>query len=326
MLIVADADDGDRLDRFIARRVDDLSRSRISGLMRAGHVTGPGGTIVEPSHRVKPGERFEIAVPEPAPATPRGEAIALAILHEDDDVIVIDKPAGLVVHPGAGNPRGTLVNALIAHCGDSLSGIGGVRRPGIVHRLDKDTSGVMVAAKNDFAHRALAAQFADHGREGGLRRGYLALVWGVPPRKSGLIDLAIGRHPGERTRQAVAPKGRGREARTHYEVRQVFRDQAGEPIAALVRCVLETGRTHQVRVHLAAIGTPVMGDRTYGRGFQSKAHRLSTAGRDALANLGRQALHAAELGFAHPRDGRLLTFSAPQPTEMAELTVKLSKS
>ena len=325
VLVAGEDDAGERLDKFIAKSVDDLSRSRITTLIREGQIAGPAGTIVEPSYRVKPGDRFDIAVPAPVDATPRGEAIALSVLYEDDDLIVIDKQAGLVVHPGAGNPTGTLVNALIAHCGSSLSGIGGVRRPGIVHRLDKDTSGVMVAAKSDLAHQGLARQFADHGRRGVMKRAYLALVWGTPPRRAGVIDLPIGRHKTERKRQAVVAEGQGRKARTHYQVVESYPAKSTDPIATLVRCQLETGRTHQVRVHLASLGTPVIADQVYGKGFRTKAAKLSERASELLCALGRQALHAAELSFSHPRDGRLMEFSAPLPTEMAEFTVELSK-
>ncbi len=218
----------------------------------------------------------------PAPAEPRAEAIPLAIVYEDDDIIVIDKPRGLVVHPAAGNWTGTLVNALIAHCGDSLSGIGGVRRPGIVHRLDKDTTGLMVVAKNDRAHRALAAQFADHGRTGPLERGYLAFVWGAPDRPKGTIDKPIDRHPQARERMAVRADGRA--AVTHWQVLERY-PPAGAAVASLLACRLETGRTHQIRVHLAAIGHPLLGDDVYGPGFKTKAALLPPAAREALAAL-----------------------------------------
>ena len=326
VLVAGDDDAGERLDKFIARNIDDLSRSRIATLIRDGQIAGPAGTIVEPSYRVKPAERFQLDLPAAVDAAPRGESIALSILHEDDDLIVIDKPAGLVVHPGAGNPTGTLVNALIAHCGDSLSGIGGVKRPGIVHRLDKDTSGVMVAAKNDRAHRALAKQFADHGRKSVLRRAYLALIWGAPQRQTGVIDRPIGRHKTERIRQAVVAEGHGRAARTRYQVVETYPAGSTDPIAALVRCELETGRTHQVRVHLAWLGTPIIADPLYARGFRTKQAKLTEPARELLGKLDRQCLHAAELSFAHPRDGRLMAYSAPLPTEMATLAVKLMKS
>ncbi len=220
-------------------------------------------------------------MPEPEPAEPGGEDIPLNIVFEDDDIIVIDKPAGLVVHPAAGHATGTLVNALIAHCGDSLSGIGGVKRPGIVHRLDKDTTGLMVVAKTDRAHQALAAQFADHGRTGPLRRGYLAFVWGAPARPKGTIDAPIDRHPKSRDRMAV--RANGREAITHWQVLERFDGKDGKPAASLIECRLETGRTHQIRVHLAHLGHPLLGDATYGTGFKTKATRLPEAAQEALA-------------------------------------------
>ena len=238
-------------------------------------------------------------MPPPVPAEPEGEAIPLDVVYEDDDLIVIDKPAGLVVHPAAGNQTGTLVNALIAHCGASLSGIGGVMRPGIVHRLDKDTSGLMVVAKTDRAHRSLADQFADHGRTGPLERGYMALVWGVPDRADGTIEAALGRSTKNREKIEVKREG-GREAITHYHVAERY-GAAGKPaVASLVECRLETGRTHQIRVHLAAIGHPVIGDRTYGAGFATKPALLPEPARSLAARFPRQALHAYLLGFEHP--------------------------
>jgi 23S rRNA pseudouridine1911/1915/1917 synthase len=237
-------------------------------------------------------------------------------------MIVIDKPKGLVVHPAAGHPTGTLVNALIAHCGESLSGIGGVRRPGIVHRLDKDTTGVMVVAKTDRAHKALAAQFADHGREGPLQRGYLAFIWGVPGRPRGVIDKPIDRHPHARDKMAV--RAGGREALTHWEVLERYADADGKPVAALLSCRLETGRTHQIRVHLASIGHPLMGDDVYGPGFRTKAARLAPPGAQALAGLGRQALHAYLLAVEHPTDRRLLEFKSELPADLARLRHSLA--
>ncbi|MGD9500999.1 MAG: RluA family pseudouridine synthase [Methyloceanibacter sp.] len=310
--------EGLRLDRFLSERLPGLSRTRLQGLIKQGRVSSSGTTIVDAKYRVKPGERFLIDVPPPEPPEPGAEAIPLAVVYEDEALIVIDKPAGLVVHPGAGHQAGTLVNALIAHCGASLSGIGGVARPGIVHRLDKDTSGLMVVAKTDAAHRALAEQFADHGRTGEMERGYLALVWGVPPRPHGTIDAAIGRHPTSRTKMAVLPPTKGRAAVTHWRVLETF-GPARAPVASLVACTLETGRTHQVRVHLAHIGHPLIGDPLYGTGFKSKLRKLPEPLRDKLESLGRQALHAAELAFAHPLTGRLLKFNSPLPADLAEI-------
>jgi 23S rRNA pseudouridine1911/1915/1917 synthase len=313
-------DDGlapDRLDRVLARLWSDLSRSRLQALIRDGRVSVDGAPVLDPNRKVAGGARIALAVPPPVPAEPRGEAIALAIVYEDDDLIVIDKPAGLVVHPAAGHESGTLVNALIAHCGASLSGIGGVRRPGIVHRLDKDTSGLLVIAKNDRAHQGLAAQFADHGRTGPLERAYLALVWGVPERSRGTIEAALARSLHNREKIAVVPEERGRYAITHYDVIEPL-PPAG-PVASLVRCALETGRTHQIRVHMAHLGHPLLGDLVYGAGYKTKANRLSEAQQAALKTLGRQALHAALLGFEHPRTGEFLQFESPLPADMAAL-------
>src|SRR5215475_9025363 len=256
---------GDRLDRVLATRVA-LSRTRLKALILTGEVAIGGRTIRDPGYRVNAGEVVSVSVPPPEPAVPQAEAIPLAIVYEDDDVFVIDKPAGLVVHPAAGNDSGTLVNALIAHCGDSLSGIGGVKRPGIVHRLDKDTTGLMVVAKNDAAHASLSEQFADHGRTGEMRRGYLAFVWGVPNRQRGTIDAPIDRHPYAREKMAV--REGGREAVTHYEVRETYAGRDETPAVSLMACRLETGRTHQIRVHLAHIGHPLLGDSVYGPHFK----------------------------------------------------------
>src|SRR5581483_3317876 len=267
--------------------------------------------------RVNAGDAIVVNLPEPAPAAPAPEAIPLRIVYEDDVIIVIDKPAGLVVHPAAGHASGTLVNALIAHCGDSLSGIGGVKRPGIVHRLDKDTTGLMVIAKTDRAHRSLAAQFADHGREGPLRRGYLAFVWGVPDRPKGTIDKPIARHPHARDKMAV--RAGGREAVTHWEVLERYRGSDGKPVASLLACRLETGRTHQIRVHLAAIGHPLLGDDVYGPGFRTKAALLSPTARAALAALGRQALHAYLLAVEHPLLGDSREFLSELPGDLVRL-------
>ncbi|HEY7385685.1 MAG TPA: RluA family pseudouridine synthase [Beijerinckiaceae bacterium] len=315
----------DRLDRVLVRAWSDFSRSRLQALIRDGRVTLDGAAATDPGARVMPGARIALEVPQPAPAEPEAEAIALAVVYEDDDLIVIDKPAGLVVHPAAGHERGTLVNALLAHCGDSLSGVGGVRRPGIVHRLDKDTSGLIVVAKNDRAHQGLAAQFADHGRAGPLERAYLAVAWGVPEPRRGSIAAELARSPHNREKMSVVGTGRGRHAVTHYAVEEVFGPRA-EPLASLVRCSLETGRTHQIRVHLAHIGHPLLGDPVYGAGFKTKANRLRAAARAALKDLGRQALHATVLGFEHPASGAALRFDSPLPADMAELVRSLRQN
>ncbi len=321
-VVIAAEEAGERLDRVLAARIEDLSRSRLKALILDGAVATGGRTIRDPGYRVNSGETILVLVPQAQPAEPQPEDIPLKVVFEDDDLLVIDKPSGLVVHPAAGNWTGTLVNALIAHCGDSLSGIGGVKRPGIVHRLDKDTTGLMVVAKNDRAHRALAAQFADHGRTGPLDRGYLAFVWGAPERPKGSIDAPIARHSHSRDRRAVR-KG-GREAVTHWEVLQRYQGNDGRPVASLLACRLETGRTHQIRVHLAHIGHPLMGDETYGRGFKTKATHLSPTAREALAALGRQALHAYRLGFSHPVTSENLLFESRLPADLAALVKSLA--
>jgi 23S rRNA pseudouridine1911/1915/1917 synthase len=325
---IAEEEAGGRIDRVLAARIPSLSRSRLKALILDGQVTVAESceprTILDPASLVKSGDVVSVNLPPAEEATPKAENIPLTIVYEDSSLIVLDKPAGLVVHPSAGHATGTLVNALIAHCGDSLSGIGGVKRPGIVHRLDKDTTGLMVVAKNDRAHKALSKQFADK-LESGLQRGYLAVVWGAPDRPKGTIDAPLDRSPINREKQAV--RAGGRDAITHWEMRERYEGQdvkdAGKPIASLLACMLETGRTHQIRVHLAHIGHPIMGDETYATGFKTKAGRLTAEGRDALDALGRQALHAAVLGFTHPVTGETLRFEAPLPPDMARLVAAL---
>jgi 23S rRNA pseudouridine1911/1915/1917 synthase len=310
-----------RLDRVLAALCPDLSRSRLKALILAGHVRLGDHAIRDPAHHVAAGDTVDVTVPAAVPAEPAGEAIPLDIVFEDDDIIVINKPAGLVVHPAAGHDTGTLVNALIAHCGASLSGIGGVRRPGIVHRLDKDTTGLMVVAKNDRAHSSLSAQFADHGRTGALRRGYMAFAWGVPPRPRGTIEAPIDRHPHAREKMAV--RAGGREAVTHWEILETYPGTDGKPVASLIGCSLETGRTHQIRVHLAHLGHPLLGDEVYGAGFKTKARQLSPAAQAALTALGRQALHAWLLTLEHPRTGEILSWEAPLPEDLVLLQTAL---
>jgi 23S rRNA pseudouridine1911/1915/1917 synthase len=319
---IAAEDDGARLDRVLAARIPALSRSRLKALILAGEVAIDGRTIRDPGERVKSGMRVAVNVPPPEAAAPAAEDIPLKVVYEDDDLIVIDKPAGLVVHPAAGHPGGTLVNALIAHCGQSLSGIGGVKRPGIVHRLDKDTSGLLVVVKNDRAHKALAEQFADHGRSGPLDRGYLALVWGAPERPRGTVAAPIGRHPHARDKQAIRQDGR--EAVTHWQVLERYRGSDGKPAASLIECRLETGRTHQIRVHLAHVGHPVIGDPVYGTGFRTKSARLPPAAQAALAALERQALHAYLLTVEHPTTGEKLEFQSELPGDFARLRDSLA--
>jgi len=325
--LIAGTDASGRLDAWLAHALEgDISRNRIKDLILAGAVAVNGTPVREPRRKVVPGDRVDVQIPEPADATPRPQAIALDILYEDDDLVVLCKPAGLVVHPGAGNMSGTLVNALLHHCGPSLSGIGGVRRPGIVHRLDKETSGVMVVAKNDRAHRHLAAQFADHGRSGALQRAYLACVWGQPEPLKGIIDAPLGRAASDRTKRSVTRPGApdARRAVTHYRVRTRYGTTRGRnPVAALVECRLETGRTHQIRVHMAHIGHPLIGDPDYGAGFRTKANALPVETKAALTGFRRQALHAFLLEFEHPRTGRPLRFEAPPPDDMAALLAAL---
>ena len=318
---------GRRLDQWLAEALaPELSRSRLQDLIRKGTVTVGGKAVTEPKHRLAGGEAIKVALPEPEPASPRAQPIALSVLYEDADIVVIDKPAGLVVHPGAGNAEGTLVNALIHHCGDSLSGIGGVRRPGIVHRLDKDTSGVMIVAKTDTAHRSLAAQFADHGRTGALERAYRALVWGAPARETGTVDAPLGRASGDRTKRAIvrpeAPDAR--HAVTRYRVLEHFGRRADATAAAsLVECRLETGRTHQIRVHMAHICHPLIGDRVYGGAFLTKANTLPEPAAGAVRAFPRQALHAALLTVEHPASGEVMRFEAPLPPDMEALVEAL---
>ena len=292
---------GLRLDRFLTDELDGLSRSRIQMLITDGQVRCDGVVVKGAKTKVRTGQVFDIVVPVAVSATPLPQEIPLDVIYEDDDVIVINKPPGLVVHPAAGNPDNTLVNALLAHCGDSLTGVGGVARPGIVHRLDKGTSGLMVAAKNDNAHASLSAQFAAHTVE----RAYHAMVWGVPRPKTGSISGNIGRNPRNRKKMAIVERG-GKHAVTHYMVKQALAD-----VAALVECRLETGRTHQIRVHMTSIGHALMGDPLYGRRRKGKAEPIEL--RQYLTNQKNQVLHAYYLGFLHPVTGEKLAWSVPNP-------------
>ncbi len=309
-IAVLKAEAGERLDRLLAARLPEFSRSRLKNLIEAARLSAGGQTIVEPSYRVKPGQRLVLAVPAAAPARPQAQAIPLDVLYEDAELIVIDKPPGLVVHPAPGNPDRTLVNALLAHCGAALTGIGGERRPGIVHRLDKGTSGVMVAAKTQAAHAGLVASFA--ARE--IERAYLAVVWGVPEPRSGEIAGNIGRSPRNRKKMAVLERG-GRPARTRYRVLKALAD--GQ--ASLVECRLLSGRTHQIRVHMAAEGHPLLGDPLYGRAGVLRTRRLPAPAQAALEALGRQALHARTLGFRHPVSGEALRFESDIPLDIKRL-------
>lgn len=323
ILTVVVVEEGKRLDKLLAEGLPALSRSRLKALIEEGAVQVAGQPVLDPARKLKIGDEAVLTLPDLQEATPQPEAIALDVLHEDGDLIVIHKPAGLVVHPGASNERGTLVNALLHHCRGSLSGINGVLRPGIVHRLDKDTSGVMVAAKTDHAHRNLAAQFADHGRSGGLERAYLALCWGVPARTAITIDAPIGRSSTNREKMAVVREGAGRHAVTHVALEGRYAGASGAAVATRLTCRLETGRTHQIRVHLAHIGHPLLGDPVYGAGHMTKVALLTPTARAALTSLGRQALHAGLLAFEHPRDRRAMRFEAPPPPDLGGLLLAL---
>jgi len=316
---IVEAVEKTRFDKLVAEAFADISRSRLKALIETGAVTVDGDVLMDASRKLQGSLTIRVVVPPAEDAEPKGEDIPLDVVYEDDQLIVINKPAGLVVHPAAGNWTGTLVNALIAHCGDSLSGIGGVRRPGIVHRLDKDTTGLMVVAKTDRAHAGLAAQFADHGRTGPLERGYLALVWGSPEPFRGTIDAPLGRSNTDRTKIAVL-KHSGKEAITHYEVVERFPAQSGrEAVASLVECHLETGRTHQIRVHMTAAGHPLIGDVTYGSHFLTKTNRLPDELAAAVRAFPRQALHAFLIAFEHPVTGELLRFESGLPPDMENL-------
>ena len=306
---------GGRLDGELARALSVFSRNRLKELILAGAVSINGQTVTEPKYRLKPGDDVLLVAPEPVEAEPAAEEIALDILYEDDQLIVLNKPVGMVVHPAPGSPSGTLVNALLHHCGASLAGIGGVKRPGIVHRLDKDTSGVMVVAKTERAHGHLAAQFADHGRTGPLHRAYTAFVWGLTQSARGTVDAPLGRDPANRLKQAV--RRDGREAITHYLTEARYGGE-GWQITRL-KCELETGRTHQIRVHMAHIGHPLVADALYAPGYATKANRLPENLKTIVTRLGRQALHAAELGFEHPVTGEELYFEAPLPPDLQSL-------
>lgn len=310
---------GQRLDKWLADTLarDDLSRSRLKALIQDGALKKDNQVVTDPSARVIAASVYSLTVPEAVPATPQPEPLPLAILYEDEHLICINKAAGMVVHPAPGALSGTLVNALLYHCGDSLTGIGGVARPGIVHRLDKDTSGVMIAAKTAAAHSRLTDMFAAHD----LDRRYQALVWGLPAMRADTVDAALARHPVDRKRQAVQP--RGRHAITHYTT---LRDLP--PFGCLIECRLETGRTHQIRVHMAHIGHGVIGDPLYGK--PKRAGQMpDTISRDALASLRafpRQALHAARLSFAHPITGVALDFDSPLPADMTKLITTIEQA
>ncbi len=307
---VGKGDAGERLDKCLAAHTPALSRSRLKTLIQAGQAAVDGVPVTDPAYRVRAGALVHLQVPPAVEPRPRPQAIPLSVVYEDAEVIVIDKPAGLVVHPAAGNPDRTLVNALLAHCGASLSGVGGVRRPGIVHRLDKDTSGLIVVAKTDTAHHGLSTQFAART----VARAYWAVVWGLPSPIRGEIAGAIGRSPKNRKKMAVVTRG-GKPAMTRYRVEESLAQGA----AALVKCRLATGRTHQIRVHLAHIGHPVIGDALYGGRGRVPRRALSQISRAAVEAFPRQALHAYLLGFTHPSTGLKLRFESEFPSDIKSL-------
>ncbi len=315
-LITPIADEFDaskRLDKFLADCFPDISRSRIKQLIEQGCVSMEEETCTSASQKVKQDDMYEIEIPELEEGNPTPENIELDIVFEDDDIIVINKPAGMVVHPGAGNYTGTLVNALMHHCKDSLSGINGEKRPGIVHRIDKDTSGLIVSAKNDFAHNKLAEQFADHS----IERTYYAVVWGMLTPTSGIIDSNIGRSKTNRKKMTNLEHG-GKNAITHYKILKYFTKNA-----TLVECKLETGRTHQIRVHMTQIGHPLIGDSVYGRKKNVTDKTISEDKRAYISEFPRQALHAKTLGFIHPRTNEYIFFDSKLPNDFNELISSL---
>jgi len=321
-VLIAGSDAAGRIDAWLAQTLEGgLSRSRVKVLIEEGDVTINGAPAKAPHQKIQPGDRVQVIIPEPEDPEPKGEDIPLDVLYEDNDLIVLVKPAGLVVHPAAGNWTGTLVNALIHHCGDSLSGIGGVKRPGIVHRLDKETSGVMVVAKNDMAHASLSAQFADHGKTMKLERAYQAIVWGLPRPQKGTIDAPLGRS-GDRVKRAVvsATADDARHAVTHYEVLERYHERPdATAIASRIACRLETGRTHQIRVHMAHIGHPLLGDPDYGLAFKTKVNLLPRLAQPIINRFRRQALHAYLLQIEHPRTGEVMRFESDLPDDLMEL-------
>ena len=314
VLALGPQDAGGRVDKTLAEHLPEMSRARIQALIAQGRVSRDGAPIADGSAKALAGD-YRLEIPPPVAAEPAPEAIPLTVLYEDADLIVVDKPPGMAVHPAPGSESGTLVNALLHHCGDSLSGIGGVARPGIVHRIDKDTSGIVVAAKTDAAHQGLSALFAAHD----IDRVYVALTRGAPRAAKGVIEGAIGRSSADRKKMALVRSG-GRHAVTHYAVARTFGPK-DRPLAARIACTLETGRTHQIRVHLASIGAPCLGDPLYGSGPPALAVRAAIA----EAGLRRQALHAAVLGFRHPVTGQLLSFESPLPPDMAKLEALLGE-
>jgi len=320
---VPDTVDGIRLDAWLASVTPNhLSRNRITDLIKKGKVLVNGCVEISPKRKVLYGEEVALGIPPVEPADPQPEALPLHIRYEDDELLVLFKPAGLVVHPAAGNESGTLVNRLLHHCGDSLTGIGGVQRPGIVHRIDKNTSGLMVVAKTQNAHHHLSNQFADHGRKGALERSYLCFCWGKPAQPKGTMKTHLGRSSGSRRKRAVVSETApdAKHAITHYETLQHYPARKGAEVeASLLRCHLETGRTHQIRVHMSHMGIPLVGDPEYATHFQTRLNRLTKDAASHIATFSRQALHAAVLGFMHPETGEIMHFEEELPTDMQKL-------
>ena len=310
---IPEEDAGERLDKAVARLVPDMSRGRLQALIAEGRLSGADGPVTEASHRLKGGEAFTLSVPPPVPAEPEPQEIPLDLIFEDEHLLIVNKPAGLVVHPAPGNREGTLVNAVLAHCGDELPGINGVERPGIVHRIDKDTSGLLVVAKTEPAQISLQKQFAAHT----IERQYTAYVWGIPRPATGTIEGDIGRSPTNRRKMAIVTQG-GRHALTHYDLDTPFKDMASR-----LTCTLETGRTHQIRVHLTTKGHPLLGDPLYGKGRQTLRRGLDESLVAAISALPGQALHAGFLGISHPISGEDMSFEAPLPDYLQELDCQL---
>jgi 23S rRNA pseudouridine1911/1915/1917 synthase len=300
----------ERLDKYISSRLPDLSRSRVKALIDSGQVRKNGQTVSDCSYIVKPGDQLAVHVPEAVPSDMQPTEIPLEIAYEDDDMLVVDKPAGLTVHPGAGNHQDTMANALLAYCGNNLSGIGGVQRPGIVHRLDKETSGLLVVAKNDAAHHSLSEQIAKRS----LKRTYLALVWGAPFPRTGTIEASIGRSPKNRKKMAIVRNG-GKTAITHYKVKEIF----GDGLLSLVECRLQTGRTHQIRVHLTHLGHGLVGDKSYGKPHKAALSSLPAELKEKLKEFPRQCLHSCQIEFTHPVSRKVMTFYSKLPNDISDL-------
>tara|TARA_Y100000590_G_scaffold470718_1_gene668384 strand:+ start:10685 stop:11689 length:1005 start_codon:yes stop_codon:yes gene_type:complete len=325
LIIASKTDSGKRLDKFISESTD-LSRQRIANIINEGNVIINKEVITSKNYKLKGLERLTINIPEIKDLELKPEAIPLNILYEDEDILVIDKQHGLVVHPGAGITNGTLVNAILHHCNGSLSGIGGYKRPGIVHRLDKETSGIMIIAKNDKSHISLSEQFADHGRTGYLERSYLAIIWGIPRILKSRIENRISRNENDRTKMNVTMNDKkGKIAITDYEVLEKYNGYKNDPLASLIRCKLYTGRTHQIRVHMAHMGHPILNDSKYGKGFLTKMTKLSHEDQEIILNQKRHALHAEMIKFTHPSSKKILNFNTELPDDLLLLKNMLSK-